>query len=89
MHTATPDEFRAGHHSRIVLTRADRVDANMRVVPGCHDRLSAGSGVRLAAVPADVNAHLPATWSLATANPTFTPPRASAAGDRSKAGERR
>ncbi|GAA3821195.1 hypothetical protein GCM10022226_46840 [Sphaerisporangium flaviroseum] len=69
VHTATPDAFWVGGRGRAVLTRAELVDAGVRVVPGSGGRLSAGSGPRLDGVLAELNAHLAATWHCSAGGP--------------------
>lgn len=58
----TPEAFLAAGTGRAALTRADLIDAGVRVVVGSGGRLAAGSAALLDALLADVNAHLAATW---------------------------
>ncbi|RCG16347.1 hypothetical protein DQ384_40095, partial [Sphaerisporangium album] len=62
LHTSTPDAFWAEGCGRVVLTRAELLDAGIRTVPRSGGRLSAGSGPRLDALLDALNAHLAATW---------------------------
>lgn len=61
--TMTPEALFSGGTGRAVLTRAELIDAGVRVVTGTGGRLAAGSAALLAALLRDVNAHLIATWS--------------------------
>ncbi|MFF0250212.1 hypothetical protein [Streptosporangium sandarakinum] len=61
--TASPEGFLAAGTGRAVLTRADLIDAGVRVVAGSGGRLAAGSVAVLDALLRDVNAHLAPTWT--------------------------
>ncbi|MEU9837102.1 hypothetical protein AB0D67_36660 [Streptosporangium sp. NPDC048047] len=61
--TASPEGFLAAGTGRAVLTRADLIDAGVRVVARSGGRLAAGSAALLDALLRDVNAHLAATWA--------------------------
>ncbi|MEU7459521.1 MULTISPECIES: hypothetical protein [Streptosporangium] len=55
------DDVLDGRAGRIVLTRADLIDAGIGVVAGSGGRLAPGSGPALDVLPADVNAPSAAT----------------------------
>lgn len=58
----SPNSVLDGRSGRIALTRAELLDAGVRVVPRSGARLAAGSGPRLDALLADVNARLAESW---------------------------